>query len=203
MSQPKQTVNGEVGNVVSGDVTIHNYSGEVSSVTMQPISLLQKRDLHRLMDELVEAGESKREMWLMIHTRLNTTTVKEMTTSDYHSAVEILKECAQKIKNLKDRNMLVAKIISITDSMYRIDRDRYCLKHFGTTHLKGLDKEQLQEVFGHFDDLLNACDEGQVLPSPQPVKFKTLANIKPYIVWRGGVITTAATLVWFLKFYGS
>lgn len=29
MSKEKQTVNGDVGNVVSGDVTIHNYSADI------------------------------------------------------------------------------------------------------------------------------------------------------------------------------
>lgn len=161
MSKEKQTVNGDVGNVVSGDVTIHHYSADVSPSAQQPISLLQKRDLHRLMDELVEAGESKRELWLMIHTKLNTSTVNEMTTADYHCAVEILQEYAQRIQNLKDRNLLVSKIMTLTDPTFRLDRDRYCLKHFGTTHLKGLDKEQLQEIFGYFDDLLNANDENK------------------------------------------
>lgn len=144
MSKEKQTVNGDVGNVVSGDVTIHNYSADILPSAQQPISLLQKRDLHRLMDELVDLGESKRELWMTIHTKLNTKTVNEMTAADYHGAVEILQRYAQQIQNMKDCNLLVSKIMALTDPGYRLDRDRYCLKHFGTTHLKGLDKEQLR-----------------------------------------------------------
>ncbi|AVX39782.1 hypothetical protein [Yersinia massiliensis] len=205
MSEPKQTVNGDVGNVVSGDVTINNYSGEVSTATQQPISLLQKRDLHRLMDELVDAGESKREMWLLLHTRLNTTTVNEMTAADYHGAVEILQGYAQRIKYLKDCNILVAKVISITDPAYRKDRDRYCLKHFGTTHLKGMSKEQLQEIFGYFDELLDVCDDCEVLPLPkdtvpQPAKTTVLTKRKPLVILGGGVIIVAAALVGFVSY---
>ncbi|MFT2791776.1 hypothetical protein ACMV5I_17140 [Serratia sp. T13T92] len=205
MSEQKQTVNGDVGNVVSGDVTINNYSGEVSSVSQQPISLLQKRDLHRLMDELVEAGESKREMWLMLHTRLNTTTVNEMTAADYHCAVEIIQGYAQRIKYLKDCNILVAKVISITDPAYRMDRDRYCLKRFGTTHLKGMSKEQLQEIFGYFDDLLNAYDDSKVLPLPQdrvpqPVQTTSISKRKPLVILGAGAIIVAAVLVGFVSY---
>lgn len=184
----KQTVNGDVGNVVSGDVTIHNYTAGVSHTAQQPISLLQKRDLHRLMDELVDAGESKRELWLVLHTKLNTKTVNEMTAADYHCAVEILQEHAQRVKDQKDCNTLVSKIMAITDPAYRLDRDRYCLKHFGTTHLKGLDKEQLQSVFGYFDDLLNVePDENTVSPVSQgtelkPSRLTSKTNYKIFVV---------------------
>ncbi|KFK92773.1 MULTISPECIES: hypothetical protein [unclassified Serratia (in: enterobacteria)] len=200
MSELKQTVNGDVGNVVSGDVTINNYAGDISSTAQQPISLLQKRDLHKLMDELVEAGESKREMWLMLHTKLNTTTVNEMTAADYHCAVGILQECARRIKYLKDCNILVAKIISITGQEYRIERDRYCLKRFGTTHLKGMTKEQLQEIFGYFDDLLNNCEYGRTEPLQQgaatePIKA-TLST--KTALWSGVVITIVAVFAGFM-----
>ena len=176
MSKEKQTVNGDVGNVVSGDVTIHNYSADILPSAQQPISLLQKRDLHRLMDELVDLGESKRELWMTIHTKLNTKTVNEMTAADYHGAVEILQRYAQQIQNMKDCNLLVSKIMALTDPGYRLDRDRYCLKHFGTTHLKGLDKEQLQAVFGYFDDLLNIRDESKTLSPPSESGAKSVRN---------------------------
>lgn len=192
MNKEKQTVNGDVGNVVSGDVTIHNYSAEVSPAAKQPISLLQKRDLHRLMDELVVLGESKRELWLVIHTKRNTKTVNEMTAADYHCAVEILQERALRIRNLKDCNILVSKIMTLTDPTYRLDRDRYCLKHFGTTHLKGLDKEQLQEIFGYFDDLLNSDDESKILSQiPEPVS----GGRKPYVILTGVIMLAAAVAV--------
>lgn len=196
MNKEKQTVNGDVGNVVSGDVTIHNYSADASPSAQQPISSLQKWDLHRLMDELVALGESKRELWLVIHTKLNTKTVNEMTAADYHCAVDILQEYAQRIKNLKDRNLLVSKIMALTDPDYRLDRDRYCLKHFGTTHLKGLDKEQLQAVFGYFDDLLIVSDDSKMPSQPpetvvEPVESVPLRSRKPYMVL-GGVLVLAA-----------
>lgn len=208
MSKEKQTVNGDVGNVVSGEVTIHNYSVEASPATQLPISLLQKRDLHRLMDGLVSLGESKRELWLMIHTKLNTKTVSEMTAADYHSAVEILQEYAQQIQNLKDRNILVGKIMILTEQAYRLDRDRYCLKHFGTTHLKGLDKEQLQLIFGYFDDLLNANDENKASSQAQETvstlnetKSAVTKGRKPYVIL-GGVIILAAVVVGSVGFAG-
>ncbi|HIA4108982.1 TPA: hypothetical protein ACWQDP_004310 [Escherichia coli] len=197
MSKEKQTVNGDVGNVVSGDVTIHNYSADILPSAQQPISLLQKRDLHRLMDELVDLGESKRELWMTIHTKLNTKTVNEMTAADYHGAVEILQRYAQQIQNMKDCNLLVSKIMALTDPGYRLDRDRYCLKHFGTTHLKGLDKEQLQAVFGYFDDLLNIRDESKTLSPPSESGAKSVATVptrsrKPHVVVLGGVLVLVA-----------
>ena len=188
MNKQKQTVNGDVGNVVSGDVTIHNYTAGVSHAAQQPISLLQKRDLHRLMDEFVDAGESKRELWLVLHTKLHTKTVNEMTAADYHCAVKILQKYAQRVKVQKDCNTLVSKIMTITNPAYRLDRDRYCLKHFGTTHLKGLDKEQLQSVFGYFDDLLNVePDENTVSPVAQgtelkPSRVTSKANYKIFVI---------------------
>lgn len=201
MSKEKQTVNGDVGNVVSGDVTIHNYSAEASSpaAAQQPISSLQKRDLHRLMDELVDAGESKRELWLMIHTKLNTTTVNEMTAADYHNAVVILQEQASRRKYLKDCNTLISKIITITEPTYRVDRDRYCLKHFGTTLLKGLDKEQLQGVFGHFDELLSISDDDKALSQTrdtvaEPVESVPTRNRKLYVIL-GGVLVLVAIVI--------
>ncbi|EJY9555669.1 hypothetical protein OHS49_000808 [Salmonella enterica] len=207
MSKEKQTVNGDVGNVVSGDVTIHNYSGEVTPAAQQPMSLLQKSALHRLMDELVDAGESKRELWIMLHARLNTTTVSEMTAADYHQAVEILEESARRIKYLKDSNILISKIMGLTDPAYRVDRDRYCLKHFGTTHLKGLDKEQLQGVFGYFDDLLNSGREEKSAPSevssPSPGQSTQSGNKKIYVIVGVLIIVIAATMLGVTRFSGN
>lgn len=199
MSKEKQIVNGNVGNVVSGDVTIHNYPDEASTSALQPISLLQKRDIHRLMDELVDAGENKREMWLLLHTKLSTTTVNEMTSADYHQAVAILQEHAQRLRYAKDCNILVSKIMGLTDQTYRVDRDRYCLKHFGTTHLKGLDKEQLQGVFGYFDDLLNPGREDKTTtseaPSTSPGQSTPSGNNKRYVIAGVLIIVLAATML--------
>lgn len=206
MNKEKQTVNGDVGNVVSGDVTIYNYSADVPSAAHQAISLLQKRDLHRLMDELVAQGESKRELWLTIHTKLNTNTVNEMTAADYHCAVEILQEYAKRIQNLKDRNLLVSKIMVLTDPSYRLDRDRYCLKHFGTTHLKGLDKEQLQSVFGYFDDLLNVrSDENHVSLAPHdaelsPPQLASKTNHKNFVILSSVIALAIAVGIGFTVF---
>lgn len=208
MSKEKQTIHGEVGNVVSGDVTIHNYTAEASSPTQQPISLLQKRDLHKLMDEFVDAGESKRELWLLLHTRLDTTTVNEMTSADYHLAVEILQDLAQRNKYSKDCNALISKIISLTDPTHRVDRDRYCLKHFGTTHLKGLDKEQLQGVFGYFDDLLVVANEAKTAPSlqntaPQIVEPTPTKNKKLNIILGAVIFVIAAALFGAMHFFNN
>lgn len=159
MSKKKQTVNGDVGNVVSGDVTIHNYSTEEPSViTRQPISKYQRQDLHRLMDKLALLGENKQCLWRDLHTKLDTKTINEMTTADYHRAVEILEQNVQQIEYIKDCNTLISKIMSLTNLKYRSDRNNYCLRHFGTAHLKRLNKEQLQKVFAHFDEVSSSSN---------------------------------------------
>ena len=173
MSKKKQTVNGDVGNVVSGDVTIHNYSTEEPSViTRQPISKYQRQDLHRLMDKLALLGENKQCLWRDLHTKLDTKTINEMTTADYHRAVEIT---------------LISKIMSLTNLKYRSDRNNYCLRHFGTAHLKRLNKEQLQKVFAHFDEVSSSSNVNvnKLFTSLCVTKFKNkrlLASVAIFFV---------------------
>lgn len=154
----KQEIKGDVGNVVSGSVNItnHHYSDDGQQLGSEPPILgVQKRDLHEKMDALVLQGESKRELWLMLHRHCNVATVDEMTVGQYHQAVEYLDSYAEKLQYKKDCKELVRTILKLTKPPLDEERNRYCLKHMGTTLLNSMSKEQLQSVFAYFDNVLS------------------------------------------------
>ncbi|WP_072627867.1 hypothetical protein [Serratia marcescens] len=206
MSDPKQTVNGDAGNVVSGDVTINNYSIETSPADSQLMSDRQRKHLNRLINELVDAGESRPGMWCAIHNKLNNENINEMTSADYHSAIEILEERRRGIKYRKDCNHLIGKIKRITDESLLKERDYYCLRRFGSSYLKDLDKEQLQEVFGYFVDLLNSSDNEknteQVLVGVKKTVKPEVTSKKRIFLWGLGLIIAIATLAGGINHFG-
>ncbi|MFI8017661.1 hypothetical protein ACIF2R_01620 [Serratia marcescens] len=206
MSDPKQTINGDAGNVVSGDVTINNYSAEASPADSQLMSKRQRKHLNRLIDELVEAGESRPGMWWTIHNKLNNENINEMTSTDYHAAIEMLEARKNRIKYLKDCNYLIRKIIKITDNSHLKERDHYCLRNFGSTYLKDLDKEQLQKVFGYFDDLLKSSDNEKNTEQAQGIVQKTaksgVTRKKWFFLWGLGLVIVIAILAGGINHFG-
>ncbi|AJC68420.1 MULTISPECIES: hypothetical protein [Dickeya] len=113
----------------------------------------QRQRLHQLLDEISAiSGEAKKDLWRAVHAHIDVRSVHFITTQKFHKAEIYLEKRLADAKLARECKRLVAEILRLTAANKSAERDRFCLRTFGTKMLNDLSREQLQAVFNFFDN---------------------------------------------------
>ncbi|WP_437216748.1 hypothetical protein [Pectobacterium sp. LFLA-215] len=140
----------------------------------------QRQRLHQLLDNIIAvSGESKKDLWRAVHAHIDVPNINGITTKKYHKAETYLLQRLAEAKLAKECRRLVSEILQLTVDATE-ERDRFCLKKFGTKTLNDLSREQLQVAFDHFDrDELRHCQPKPV--QPKSVDWQELIKTHPRV----------------------
>ncbi|MCV9878840.1 hypothetical protein [Brenneria izbisi] len=146
----------------------------------EPLLLAQRQRLHQLLDDIIAvSGESKKNLWRAVHAHIDVHNIHGITTRKYHKAEAYLLQRLVEAKLARECRRLVAEILRLTADKVR-ERNRFCLRKFGTKTLNDLSREQLQVAFDHFDrDELPLCHP-ESAPS-KPLDCQELIKTYPKI----------------------
>lgn len=135
----------------------------------------QQRRLHELLNEIAAiSGGSKKDLWLDVHAHTDVRSLSEITVKKYHRAEVFLQKKLKEVQNTRECRRLISEILRTTSENINIterDRDRYCLKMYGTSVLKNLSRGQLQKVFRYVD-------------SDQQQQVQTIQLVQQKISWQ-------------------
>ncbi|EHD22628.1 MULTISPECIES: hypothetical protein [Brenneria] len=163
----RQEFNGTAqGQFSSRDIiNIHTPPSDMASDD-EPLLQAQRQRLHQLLDDIIAvSGESKKDLWRAVHAHIDVPSIHNITTRKYHKAEEYLLQRLADAKQARECRRLVGEILRLTTDKV-MERDRFCLRRFGTKTLNDLSREQLQIAFDHFDgDELPHCQ-------PEPIQAK-------------------------------
>ncbi|MEI7408745.1 hypothetical protein [Pectobacterium aroidearum] len=177
----RQEFNGTAqGQFSSRDIiNIHPPSGE-NPTDDESLLPAQRHRLHQLLDDLVTAsGEPKKDLWRAVHAHIDVHSINGITTKKYHKAETYLRHRLAEAKLAKECRRLVSEILRLTVDT-ATERDRFCLKKFGTKTLNDLSREQLQVAFDHFDR--DELRQRQPNPTqPKAVDWQELIKARPKV----------------------
>ncbi|GAA5784877.1 hypothetical protein [Chitiniphilus shinanonensis] len=159
MTQPQQhQVAGDVGMVSHGTVTINgglNVGGNAAADEDREILDVQRRDLHRLINDILETRgnwteEDRVKLWWEVHKATGKPRLQEMTVDDYQPAVTRLCQLLQEAQDERKRADLMDEILGRTElDGVRERAELFCLTEFGERLFRNLRVDQLQVLLRH------------------------------------------------------
>lgn len=147
-----QSIAGDAGIVASGPVTVHGGIHLAGAAEAErEILEVQRKDLHRLIAEIMETRGSTTEkdrmaLWREVH-KATGRKLHEMTPDDYKPAVECLYRLLQDAQDERRRGELLDEVLRRTELDETRNRaELFALAEFGQRLFKDLRADQLQAL---------------------------------------------------------
>ncbi|HID8165463.1 TPA: hypothetical protein ACXIGD_001143 [Serratia marcescens] len=120
----------------------------------RPLVPAQRKQLHQLILAVAEAGsEEGYEVWHRVHAEIGVRSVEEMTVSQYQPAYSYLQAQLDLCREKSQKNELISALLKISANTDRYnDLIQYCRKSFGSSHLKNLQRIELQQALLWLDE---------------------------------------------------
>ncbi|CAI0698551.1 hypothetical protein [Serratia ficaria] len=157
----------------------------------RPLVPAQRKQLHQLILAVAEAGnEEGYEVWHRVHAEIGVRSVEEMTVSQYQPAYSYLQAQLDLCREKSQKNELISALLKISANTERYnDLLQYCRKRFGSSHLKNLQRTELQQALLWLDEERSGSNE-VAKTAPVRVQWGRLA-------WDNPVFTGAVFLAGF------
>ncbi|XYK59110.1 hypothetical protein ACSJL1_001902 [Serratia sarumanii] len=125
-----------------------NITAPVVEKDTRPLVPAQRKQLHQLILAVAEAGnEEGYEVWHRVHAEIGVRSVEEMTVSQYQPAYSYLQAQLDLCRERSQKNELISALLKISANTDRYnDLLQYCRKSFGSSHLKNLQRIELQQA---------------------------------------------------------
>ncbi|HEJ7051597.1 TPA: hypothetical protein SMF43_000517 [Serratia marcescens] len=142
----------------------------------RPLVPAQRKQLHQLILTVAEAGnEEGYEVWHRVHAQIGVRSVEEMTVSQYQPAYSYLQAQLDLCREKSQKNELISALLKISANNDRYnDLLQYCRKSFGSSHLKNLQRTELQQALLWLDEEREGSNE-VAKKVPVSVQWRRLA----------------------------
>ncbi|MGX8140951.1 hypothetical protein ACWUZV_05400 [Serratia marcescens] len=142
----------------------------------RPLVPAQRKQLHQLILTVAEAGnEEGYEVWHRVHAQIGVRSVEEMTVSQYQPAYSYLQAQLDLCREKSQKNELISALLKISANNDRFnDLLQYCRKSFGSSHLKNLQRTELQQALLWLDEERDGSNE-VARKVPVSVQWRRLA----------------------------
>ncbi|MEL5588377.1 hypothetical protein PTT03_04910 [Serratia ureilytica] len=142
----------------------------------RPLVPAQRKQLHQLILTVAEAGnEEGYEVWHRVHAQIGVRSVEEMTVSQYQPAYSYLQAQLDLCREKSQKNELISALLKISANNDRYnDLLQYCRKSFGSSHLKNLQRTELQQALLWLDEERDGSNEA-AKKVPVSVQWRRLA----------------------------
>lgn len=183
-------VEGSENRVAGRDYLEINMGNEADK---EPLSSAQRQKLNALVANVSETlSLDPRSVWReVVHARIGVDSINDIPRSAYQDAYDELIRFRDTERERVNIKLLVSKITTVTKakSIYS-ERDGFCLRTFGESHLNYMSIDQLRQVLAFVEDLEVVAPEPK--PAGQLTPSAVLAVVMDYPVHFGITLVVGA-----------
>ncbi len=127
----------------------------------RPLVPAQRKQLHQLVLEIAESGgDEGYEVWHRVHAEIGVRSIEEMAVCHYQPAFSYLQAQRDLCREKSQKKELISALLKISANTDRYDDLLlHCRKNYGSSHLKSLQRTELQQVLLWLDEERNKTPE--------------------------------------------